>query len=100
MNHKELSLLGLCYKAGKLVSGEQACEISIRNKEAKLIIVAEDASDNTKKKFQNSAKFYEIPIFIVFSKEQLGKILGKEERAVIVVNESGFSKKIQSILIQ
>lgn len=100
MNDRKLSLLGLCHRAGKLVSGEQACEISIRNKEVRLIIVAKDASENTKKKFQNASKFYEIPIFFMFSKQEIGSALGKEERAVVAINEDGFSEKIKSMLIK
>ena len=41
-------LLGLAAKAGAVVSGEFAVEQSIRKKETFLVIVAEDASDNTK----------------------------------------------------
>ena len=43
-------MLGLCQRAGKLSSGETGCLAAVRDGSAELIIVADDASDNTKKK--------------------------------------------------
>ena len=50
MNDKVISLLGLAERAGKIASGEFAAEKAVKTGKARLIIVAEDASDNTKKK--------------------------------------------------
>ena len=52
-NDKVLSYLGLATKAGKIQSGEFSTEKSVKCGKAALVIVAEDASDNTKKKFKN-----------------------------------------------
>ncbi|WP_342455632.1 L7Ae/L30e/S12e/Gadd45 family ribosomal protein [Caloramator sp. Dgby_cultured_2] len=43
------SFIGLMQKAGKLSSGDDAVEIEIKKKKAMLVIIAEDASENTKK---------------------------------------------------
>ena len=59
--NKFFSLLGLCKRAGKLVAGEVAAEQAVRKKQAYLLILAQDASKNTKKKFTNSAVYYELP---------------------------------------
>ena len=48
--NKFFSLLGLCKRAGKLVAGEVAAEQAVRKKQAYLLILAQDASKNTKKK--------------------------------------------------
>ena len=92
--HKLYSLLGLCQRAGKLVSGEVGCEQAVRSKTAVVILLAEDASANTRKKFQNAGAFYEVPMVTVGTKEELGRAIGKESRAVIAVTEAGFGKKI------
>ena len=47
--NKGLSLLGLAFRSGNLVSGEFAAREAVRKKTAALIIVANDASDNTKR---------------------------------------------------
>ena len=49
-NNRVLSLIGLATKAGKTVSGEFSTE---KTGKGLLVIVAEDASENTKKKFRN-----------------------------------------------
>ena len=58
MNDKVISLLGLAERAGKIASGEFAAEKAVKTGKARLIIVAEDASDNTKKKFSDMCKYY------------------------------------------
>ena len=50
---KELSLLGLAAKAGRVVSGEFATEKAVKAGKARLVLVAGDASDNSKKKFSD-----------------------------------------------
>ena len=52
-----LSLIGLATKAGKCASGEFMTENETKSGKAALVIVAEDASDNTKKKFRDMCKF-------------------------------------------
>ena len=61
-NSKVLSMLGLAAKAGKVASGEFSTEKEVKSGNACLVIVAEDASDNTKKLFRNMCKYYEVPI--------------------------------------
>ena len=46
-------LLGLAAKAGKVQSGEFSTEKSVKSGRAYLVIVSEEASENTKKKFRN-----------------------------------------------
>ena len=49
--NKVLSLIGLATKAGKTASGEFLTEREVKSGKAALVIVAGDASKNTKKKF-------------------------------------------------
>lgn len=95
--HKFLSLLGLCKRAGKLAAGEVAAEQAVRKKQARLLIVSEDASKNTKKKFTNSANYYGLPLIEAGTKQELGKAIGAGERSVIAVTEAGFAKKLQEL---
>ncbi len=94
------SLLGLCKKAGKIAAGETAAVEAIRRKKAYLVLVAEDASENTKKKFQNSAVYYSVPFVIYGEKMDLGRAVGEELRAVLVVTEEGFAKKLAVLTAQ
>ena len=70
---KVYGTLGLAMKAGKVVSGEFMTEKAIRDGMASLVIVAEDASANTKKKFKDSCSFYHVPCAFFGDKDTLGK---------------------------
>ena len=89
---KILSLIGLATKAGKTASGEFCTEKEIKSGRASLVIVAEDASDNTKKKFQNMCDFYKVPIYFYKDKDTLGHAMGKEFRASLAILDEGFAK--------
>lgn len=91
------SMIGIAQKAGKLVSGEFAAESSVKSGEAKLIIVAGDASGNTKKLFNNKCKHYGVPLFEALTKEELGHSIGKEYRAVVSVLDKGIAEAILRI---
>ena len=73
---KILNLLGLATKAGKIASGEFAAEKAVKSGKAHLVIVSEEASDNTRKK------------------EELGHAMGKEMRASLALLDAGFSKAL------
>ena len=94
---KFYSLLGLCKRAGRLAGGEVAAEQAVRGKEARLLVVAGDASANTKKKFRNSAAYYHIPLAEVGTKAELGKAVGEDMRAVLAITDAGFAKKLQEL---
>ncbi|MEZ3436145.1 MAG: ribosomal L7Ae/L30e/S12e/Gadd45 family protein [Lachnospiraceae bacterium] len=92
---KVTGLIGLAVKAGKIVSGEFCTEREIKSGKAKLVIVAEDASDNTRKKFKNMCDFYHVPLYFYQNKETLGHAMGKEFRASLAVLDEGFSESIK-----
>ena len=91
-NNKVLSLLGLATKAGKVASGEFSTERSVKTGKGFLVLVADDASQNTRKKFQNMCDFYEVPIYFIANKEELGRFCGKEFRASLAVQDENFAK--------
>ena len=53
MNQQKLmSILGLAQKAGKVASGDFAVQGAIRSGKAKLLIIAAETSESTKKEYQ------------------------------------------------
>ena len=93
-DRKTFGPLGLAMKSGNVASGEFMTEKAIRSGTAKLVIVAEDASDNTKKKFRNSCSYYQVPMAVFGEKEILGNAIGKEFRASLAVLDQGFASAI------
>ena len=95
---KVLSYIGLATRARKSVSGEFSVENSVRKGKAKLVVVSEEASENTKKKFRNMCEFYEVPLYILSDKETLGHAMGKEFRASLAVQDWNFAEAIRKVL--
>ncbi len=95
---KVYSLIGLATRARKSVSGEFSTEKAVKAFEAELVIVAEDASDNTKKLFHDKCSFYEVPCYVFGTKEELGHAMGKEMRASLAVTDFGFAQSICKLL--
>ena len=100
MDKKLLSMLGLCQKAGKLKSGEFACETAVKGYEAYLVIIASDASGNTKKKFNDMCSYYETECAEYGTKDTLAAAIGKEERSSLAVCDEGFATSIKKLSAQ
>jgi ribosomal protein L7Ae-like RNA K-turn-binding protein len=96
--NRVLSLVGLATKAGRTVSGEFSTEKAVKSGEADLVIVSEEASDNTKKKFRNMCEYYKVPIYFFGTKEALGKAMGKEFRASLAVLDAGLGNALKKQL--
>ena len=94
MTDRIFSLLSLCRKAGKVSSGEFAVEEDLKRRRAKLVILSEEASENTKKKFRNMCDYRKVPCILYGGKEQLGHCIGCGERAVACVTDEGFAGKL------
>ena len=91
-------MIGLAMKAGKISSGEYQTEYSVKIGKAFFVIIASDASTNTRKKFQNMCDFYEVECISKYTKEELGQMIGREYRACLAINDSGFAQSIKQQL--
>lgn len=95
---KVLSMLGLAARSRNVASGGFATENAVKSGKAYLVIIPEDASDNTKKKFRNMCEFYEVPFYQFGEKEMLGHSMGKQERTSLAVMNEGFADSIRKHL--
>ena len=98
-HNKIFSYLGLAIRGGRLVSGEFSTEQAVKKGKAYLVIVATDASDNTKKSFRDMCTYYKVNIYFYGSKEQLGHAIGKEFRASIAVTDENLAKAVEKVLL-
>jgi ribosomal protein L7Ae-like RNA K-turn-binding protein len=94
MNNKFLQFLGLTKRAGKLREGYNTSEDIIKHRKAKLIVISEDASENTKNKFKAYCNKYNIAIIVAYGKEELGQILGRSEVNVVCITDEKMSNKL------
>ncbi len=91
-----LGMIGLAKRAGKLSCGEMLALESIKKRKSRLIIIAEDTSDNTKKSLTDSCNFYKVPYVLFSTKEMLGEYTGGGIKSVVSVNDSNFAKSLKN----
>lgn len=93
-------MIGLCARARKLAIGTDIAADAVRVGKAGLLMVANDASQNTKKRIFNCAKYYETPCYeIPLSTGDLGNSVGKKgNTAAIAVLDRNMIKGIEKIL--
>lgn len=95
MNEQKIkNLLGLAQRAGKLISGDFAVEKAVKRGGAPLVLLAMDCAANNTKKYTQMAETHGVPLRTLLTKEELGQAIGKELRAVVLVNDSGFAKSL------
>ncbi|SFR81722.1 L7Ae/L30e/S12e/Gadd45 family ribosomal protein [Anaeromicropila populeti] len=96
---KAFSYIGLGMKSGNVACGEFLTEKAVKEKRAFLVIVAEDASQNTKKSFTNMCSYYSVPIYFIGSKDELGHAMGKEMRASLAFLDQGLARAVEKQLL-
>lgn len=90
-----LNSLSLAMKAKKVASGDQVLS-AIRNNSAKLVLIASDASDNTKKRYSDKSKYYQVDYLIVDNCSKLSHAIGKHQRMYLAILDEGFAKVIKN----
>lgn len=99
MNKQKITgYLGLSMKAGKLVLGTDACTDAIKRKKVKLIIIAEDAAERTKKNFQMLCNYNNVTYMEWGNIELISKAIGKNNKAVIGIKDKNLSDAIMKII--
>jgi len=89
-----LSMLGLAARGRNVVSGELQTLNAVKDGSAMLVIVATDASENTKKLFGDKCSFYQVPLRVYGSKVQLGCAIGKDFRSSLAIIDAGLAKSV------
>ena len=95
---KVLSLLSIAQKAGKIKSGSFQTDEAVKGSKARLVLVAGNASDNSKKDVFNMCSFYKVPCYDYSEKDNLGRAIGKEERTSVTVCDEGFAHSLEKLL--
>lgn len=87
-----LSMLSLARKAGMLTLGEEPVEAQVRAKDARVLLLAKDAADNTTRRCRHFAEVGAcIWLRLPFTKEELGRAVGRTSVALAALTEVGFA---------
>lgn len=87
-----LHLLGIARKAGRVEVGEEPVGASARARQARLILVASDAADNSARRAAHFAQAGKAPWFRVpYTKGELGGTVGRASCAMLALTDVGLA---------
>ncbi|WP_240920454.1 ribosomal L7Ae/L30e/S12e/Gadd45 family protein [Erysipelothrix sp. HDW6A] len=88
-----LSSLGLCKRAGKLVYGDKLIP-AIQNKSVKCVVLADNASERTKKQIRDKAKHAKIDIVSGLTVEEISWAIGMVQRVAVGITDEQVLKVV------
>lgn len=94
MKKKVISYLGFAKKSGNLLSGVNTCTFAMAKGKAKLIILADDISENSEKKIMKEIRKYGVKHVKYGKGEELSRAVGTSGRSVFAVCDSNFKEVI------
>ncbi len=87
-----LHLLGIARKAGRVEVGEEPVGAVCRARRARLVLLAEDAAPNTRRRAAHFARTGSVPFLEApFSKAEIGALLGRSSCAMLALTDPGFA---------
>ena len=91
-NEQFLSLIGLCLRGRNLEVGEEPVEAVARARDARVLLLASDAADNTARRVQHFAEAGQcVWLRIPFTKQELGQATGRGSAAVAAITDIGLA---------
>lgn len=94
-SHNVLSLLGLALRGGRLVAGEEPVEGAARAKDARVLLLAADAADNTRRRCEHFAQAGNcLWLRLPFTKAELGRAVGRTSVAIVAVTDIGLANAV------
>ena len=88
-----LNMLGLCMRAGKIISGEKACVQAVRAGGACVVLLDGAAAKNAQKSVSDACAYHEVPL-IITAENELGFAIGKPGRMVAAVTDPSMADRI------
>ena len=89
--------MGLSSRAGKICFGTDSTIENIEKRKVKLLIIAKDSSERTKKRFFELSEKYNIHIIEFGTIDEISKAIGKQNKAVIGIKDINLGKEIEKI---
>lgn len=96
-----LHLVGLAKRAGHLEIGDEPVGAACRARACRVILVAQDAADNTFRRVRHFADAGQcLWLSIPYGKDDLGSAVGRTSCAIVAVTDIGFASAIVEKLAQ
>ena len=91
---KVYNLIGIARRAGKATSGTMAVQRSLKRGQARLLIISEDVSLNTREVLLKASHMHEVPYIMLGNSQELGQSIGKSVRVALTIDDSGLAAAI------
>lgn len=95
--HPGLQLLGLAARAGAALPGTGRVVDGVRAGQVKFALVAADLTDTGRAKLVPVLEREAVPYRVQFSREQLGRAVGKSPLAAVGVVDAGFGERLEAL---
>ena len=96
---RALSFLGLCKRAGRVCSGTDAVLEAVRSNQAKLVLLDEAASEETKKRLQSACESHQAALYLL-PEGTIGHAIGQENRMAVSLARDGMTQRLHELLRQ
>lgn len=95
VNDRVRSLIGLANRAGMVTSGSDAVEGALRtHQDVAFLLVTADTSPDRCAKFASLARIRSIPVVVGYDSGEIGRVLGKESRHVVLFRRNGLTDRL------
>lgn len=94
MKKKVINYLGFAKKSGNLVAGVNTCTFALKKGKVKLMILAEDISENSEKKILKEIRKSGVEYIKYGNSEEMSHAIGSQGRSVFAICDSNFSEVI------
>lgn len=98
MKNRVLSLIGLAYRASKIIIGVDETIVKLKERKVNLVFLDKDLTTNTLKELSYECEISNARLVREFTKEELSHAIGKKNVSVIGIIDEGFKKLIEESL--
>ena len=88
-----LGMLGLCARAGRLITGEKACVQAVRGGSAFAVVLDGAASENAVKAVSRACETHGVPL-VRTGAYALGDAIGKPDRMAAAITDARMAARI------
>lgn len=93
-----LRLLGLAARAGGVVPGTDRVRTAARRDEVHFVLLAHDASENSREKLVPLLTAKKIPFQTTFSREELGEAVGRSPLSALGLSNASLARRARELI--
>ena len=91
---KLLSYMGFAAKARKIVNGYNTCVFTMEKRRVRLLIIAADLAENSKKKMISAANKYNVTYRVFGDSEEMSHMTGTAGKGIFGITDENFANVI------